>query len=161
MRQSAAAPLVVLTPKSLLRLPASFSPRDAMTTGRFEPVLRDETPEARRAILCSGKVCYDLLAAREKKKARVAIVRLEQLAPFPASGVREALDALPPEAELVWAQEEPENMGAWRHVSERFAELRDGRPLRYVGRPASASPATGSAEIFHEEQEKLVADALG
>ena len=91
----------------------------------------------------------------------MAIVRLEQLAPFPAAGLRAALDALPANTELLWAQEEPRNMGAWRHVSERFAEVGAARPLRYVGRAASASPATGSSEIFHEEQERLVEEALG
>ena len=159
-RMPEASPLVVLTPKSLLRLPASFSPRDAMASGTFAAVARDGPPEAERVILCSGKVCYDLLAAREKRKARVAIVRLEQLAPFPGEDLRAALAAFPAAADVVWAQEEPRNMGAWRYVSERFGETGGGRAIRYVGREASASPATGSAEIFHEEQARLVDEAL-
>ncbi|HET9796052.1 MAG TPA: multifunctional oxoglutarate decarboxylase/oxoglutarate dehydrogenase thiamine pyrophosphate-binding subunit/dihydrolipoyllysine-residue succinyltransferase subunit [Thermoanaerobaculia bacterium] len=161
VRRPEASPLVVLTPKSLLRLAASFSDRAEMTAGRFEPVLGDRTMAgADRVILCSGKVSYELAAAREKSGARAAIVRVEQLAPFPAAELRAALDAHRDATDLVWVQEEPRNMGAWAHVSERFADARDGRTLRYVGRPASASPATGSAQVFHEEQEKLVQEAL-
>jgi 2-oxoglutarate dehydrogenase E1 component len=161
VRRPEASPLVVLTPKSLLRLAASFSDRGEMTSGRFEPVLGDRSaggPD--RVIFCSGKIYYDLRAAREKSGARVAIVRLEQLAPFPAAELRAALDGLPGATDLVWVQEEPRNMGAWTHVSDRFADVRDARMLRYVGRPPSASPATGSAEVFREEQGRLVAEAL-
>jgi len=162
MRRPEASPLVILTPKSLLRLAASFSPLDAMTTGGFEPVVGDpEMAGAERVILCGGKIYYDLAAARAKKNARAAIVRVEQLAPFPAAELRAALDALPGASDLVWVQEEPRNMGAWSHVAERFTELRGGLALRYVGRPPSASPATGSAEVFHDEQDKLIDEALG
>jgi len=160
-KQRRAAPLVILSPKSLLRLPASFVPIDAMTRGRFEPVIADPSvPGAERVVLCGGKVYYDLLAERDKRRSAVAIVRLEQLAPFPAEELRAALDALPNTTDVVWLQEEPRNMGAWRHVSERFADLRHGLGLRYVGRPPSASPATGSAEIFHAEQRRIVEEAL-
>jgi 2-oxoglutarate dehydrogenase E1 component len=162
MRRPEAAPLVILTPKSLLRAKESFSPLEALSTGGFEPVIGDpQAGGAERVLLCGGKVFYDLLAARAKRKARVAVVRLEQLAPFPADELRGALAAFPPSADVRWVQEEPRNMGAWAHVSERFAELFPGRALRYVGRPPSASPATGSAEVFREEQERLVAEALG
>ncbi len=161
MRRPGASPLVVLTPKSLLRLGASFSGRAQMTSGGFAPVLGDRSAAGvERVVLCSGKVFYDLLAAREKTGARVALVRLEQLAPFPAVELRDELDALPGAADIVWVQEEPRNMGPWAHVAERFADLFRSRSLRYVGRPASASPATGSAEVFHEGQEKLVREAL-
>jgi 2-oxoglutarate dehydrogenase E1 component len=161
MRQARATPLVILTPKSLLRLPASFTPLDAMTQGRFEAVIPDASrPEAARVVLCSGKVYYDLMAAREKTKADVAIVRLEQMAPFPARELGAVLDALPRVRQIVWAQEEPRNMGGWSHVAQRFGEMRKDAMLGYVGRPPSASPATGSAEIFHREQERLVAEAL-
>jgi 2-oxoglutarate dehydrogenase E1 component len=162
MAERRAAPLVVLSPKSLLRLPASFSAIDTLTHGRFETVIADSgAAAAERIVLCGGKVYYDLLAAREKTNANVAILRLEQLAPFPDAELEAALDALPGASDVVWLQEEPRNMGAWRHVSERFAALRPGRPLRYVGRPPSPSPATGSAEIFHREQERIVEEALG
>ncbi len=161
VRQRESAPLVVLTPKSLLRFPGSFSDRAELIAGRFASVLGDHSrPDAERAILCSGKVYYELLAAREKLGAKAAIVRVEQLAPFPSAEVSAALDALPGASDLIWVQEEPRNMGAWTYVSEQFAEG-GGRSLRYVGRPASASPATGSAEVFHEEQERLIAEALG
>ena len=161
IRRPDPSPLVVLTPKSLLRLAASFSPLEAMTSGRFESAIGDpQAAGAERAILCSGKVYYDLLAARAETGAPAAIVRLEQLAPFPVAELRAALDALPAATDVLWVQEEPRNMGAWAYVSERFGELRRGTALRYVGRPPSASPATGSAEIFHEEQERLVREAL-
>jgi 2-oxoglutarate decarboxylase len=159
-----AAPLVVLSPKSLLRLPASFSGIDDFTNGGFREVIgEDGRSEARRVVLCGGKVYYDLLAAREKTKAAVAIVRLEQLAPFPQDALAAALAGLPRAQEVVWLQEEPRNMGAWRYVAERFGGTGagPGPGIRYVGRPPSPSPATGSAGIFHEEQARIVEEALG
>jgi len=162
MRGPEASPLVVLTPKSLLRLAASFSDRGQMTSGGFEPVLGDRAAAgAERVVLCSGKVYYDLLAAREKSGGRAALVRIEQLAPFPAAELRAELDAFPGATDFVWVQEEPRNMGAWAHVEQHFADGGGPRTLRYVGRPASASPATGSTEVFHEEQERLIAEAFG
>jgi len=165
MAAGRAAPLVILSPKSLLRLPASFSGIDALTEGGFREVIADGGPSAgaRRVVLCGGKVYYDLLAAREKSKADVAIVRLEQLAPFPREALAAALGQFPGANDFVWLQEEPRNMGAWRHVSERFGDTEAGAGpgIRYIGRPPSPSPATGSAGIFHEEQVRIVEEALG
>ncbi len=161
IRQDRAIPLVILTPKSLLRFSGSFSALEAMTQGRFEPVVPDTAhPDAERVIFCSGKVYYDLVAGREKRNADVAIVRLEQLAPFPSPSLRAAFDALPRVHDLVWVQEEPRNMGAWAHVDGKLGELRDNLRPRYVGRPASPSPATGSSQVFHHEQDRLVEEAL-
>jgi 2-oxoglutarate dehydrogenase E1 component len=117
----------------------------------------------RRVVLTSGKLYYDLLKAREDRHVdHVALVRLEQLYPFPAAELQAALSRYVPLAELAWAQEEPQNMGAWRFVRERFldGEAGGGRPLLYVGRDASASPATGSHKTHVQEQDALVAAAL-
>jgi 2-oxoglutarate dehydrogenase E1 component len=112
--------------------------------------------------MCSGKVYYDLADARKKSEDRnVAVVRLEQLYPFPLKSIREVLASYPNANELVWAQEEPQNMGGWTFVQERLENLLPNceRP-RYVGRSASASPATGSYSIHQKEQAELVAEAL-
>ena len=111
-------------------------------------------------VFCSGKVYYDLLAAREAKKIEdVALVRVEQLYPFPEQQIARRAGALSaPTAEIVWVQEEPRNMGAWRFVSGRFRDL--GHRAEYVGRPYTASPAAGSAKRHAEEQTRLVAEAL-
>jgi 2-oxoglutarate dehydrogenase E1 component len=161
-------PLVVMTPKSLLRHPRCVSPLAELAEGRFEEVLDDPgaRPErARRVVLTSGKLYYDLLKAREDGGAEhVALVRLEQLYPFPASALSEALSRFPGDAELIWAQEEPRNMGAWRFMREQFLDggvpAAGSRELRYVGRQASASPAPGSHKAHVAEQEAIVAEAL-
>ncbi len=115
-------------------------------------------------VFCSGKIYYDLLAAREERKAEhVALVRVEQLYPFAADQARRHSGALPAaSAEVVWAQEEPRNMGAWRFIREQLQPLLDatGREVRYVGRPESASPATGSGKRHQQEQAEIVNDAL-
>ena len=114
--------------------------------------------------MLSGKLYYDLLKAREdQKKDDVALVRLEQFYPFPAAELTRVISRYSPSAELVWAQEEPRNMGAWRFIREQFLDgaLRDGRRLvRYVGREESASPASGSHKVHVAEQEAIVAQAL-
>jgi 2-oxoglutarate dehydrogenase E1 component len=161
-------PLVVMTPKSLLRHPRCQSPLAALAEGRFEEVLGDPAAEAGRVtriVLTSGKLFYDLLKAREEKKvADVAILRLEQLYPFPMEALGAALARYPETAELVWAQEEPRNMGAWRFVREEFLDrasgVASGRVPRYIGREASASPAPGSLKAHNEEQEAIVEAAL-
>ncbi len=159
-------PLVVITPKSLLRLPAAASALDDFTSGGFRPVLAD--PEIKsgeavtRVVLCSGKVYYDLAEARRKAGVEnVAVVRLEQFYPFPGERLREVLAEFPNAAQFVWAQEEPKNMGGWTFVEERLEGLLPGgaRPV-YVGRSASASPATGSYAIHQAEQARLVSEAL-
>ncbi len=160
-------PLVVMTPKSLLRHPRCVSPLEALADGVFQEVLDDvvEPSRVRRIVLCSGKLYYDLLEAREARGVgHVALVRLEQLYPFAGADVARALARYPTTAELVWAQEEPRNMGAWRFVREQFLDghVPDlGRRVpRYAGRPHSASPAAGSHKTHVREQEALVREAL-
>jgi 2-oxoglutarate dehydrogenase E1 component len=171
-RQARAAsekPLVVMTPKSLLRNPRCVSSLEALAEGAFEEVLdeRDLDPaRIRRVILTSGKLYFDLAKAREERGAgHVGIVRLEQLYPFPGAALARTLARYPATAELVFAQEEPRNMGAWRFVREAFADglvLDPGkRSLRYVGRAASAAPAHGSLKTHHAEQDAILSAALG
>ncbi len=155
-------PLVVMTPKRYLRMPASRSPVDELTTGRFREVLTDpaEPSEVRRLVLCTGKVGHELLERRDKTDVPAAVIRLEQLYPFPAEEVRSIIDAHPG-AELVWAQEEPENMGAWRFVRGRLRRLLgEGAVVRYVGREESGSPASGTQTIHDAEQEELLTAAF-
>ena len=156
-------PLVVATPKSLLRHKAATSSVEDFTHGSFRPVIPDEhlPAEARvdRVLLCSGKVYYDLLAHRVKTSdGATAIVRLEQLAPVDVEAVREAVAGYG-DVELVWVQEEPANQGAWTYVATAVGD-RLGRPLRRVSRPAAASPATGSSKTHLAEQDALVAEAF-
>ncbi|HEX8708768.1 MAG TPA: 2-oxoglutarate dehydrogenase E1 component, partial [Pyrinomonadaceae bacterium] len=165
-RQQTLRPLVVMTPKSLLRLPAASSPRDQLTGGGFQPVMDDaeivNREAVKRIVLCSGKVFYDLALARQKSgDERVAILRLEQFYPFPERRLRELFKSYPNAAQLVWAQEEPKNMGGWNFVEPRLMNMLPGceRPF-YVGRAASASPATGSYTIHEMEQRRLVDQAL-
>jgi 2-oxoglutarate dehydrogenase E1 component len=157
-------PLVVMSPKSLLRHPKAVSPVAELAEGGFRAVIADPVEDPReitRVVLCSGKLYYDLAAAREAQAARhVALVRLEQLYPLHERELREAIARFRPEAELVWAQEEPSNMGAWDYVDLHLAQ-RLGRSLGLVSRPASASPAVGSATRHKLEQEQLVRQALG
>ncbi len=159
-------PLIVMTPKSLLRTRASFSPLEEIERGQFMRVIDDATakPEAiRRVIACTGKVYYDLLAAREERKRDdVALVRVEQLYPFPRAQLGEALARYGSATELVWAQEEPVNMGAWPYMRPLLEELGDGRRgLRCVARGESASPATGSLQSHELELKMLLDDAFG
>jgi 2-oxoglutarate dehydrogenase E1 component len=159
-------PLVVMTPKSLLRLPAASSSIDDLANGGFKPLIDDadisDRDAVKRVVLCSGKVYYDLVEARKKTEKRdVAVVRLEQLYPFPLQSIRETLARYPNARELAWVQEEPQNMGGWTFVQERLENLLSNcqRP-RYIGRTASASPATGSYSIHQKEQAELVNEAL-
>jgi 2-oxoglutarate dehydrogenase E1 component len=154
-------PLVVMSPKSLLRHPECVSSLDELAQGRFEPLLVDrEVSDPRRLVFCSGKIYFELRAARAALGATdVALLRLEQLYPFPAAQIREVL-AAHPQAEVVWCQEEPRNMGAWPILDEWFAELLDGRAPRYVGRLRAAAPATGSPRKHRKEQDALLAEAL-
>jgi 2-oxoglutarate dehydrogenase E1 component len=159
-------PLVVMTPKSLLRLPAAASRIEDLATGGFQPVIDDveitDAPAVRKVVLCSGKVYYDLLEGRKKSgDLRVAIVRLEQFYPFPLRSVRELLAKYAGAVEFVWAQEEPRNMGGWTFMRERLERLLDDpTKLSYVGRDASASPATGSYSVHQKEQSEIVSEAL-
>ncbi len=164
VRQEMSKPLVVMTPKSLLRLPQATSSLDQFTTGGFYPVIGDSVDPSgvERVLLCSGKVYYDLAAEWEKvNDGRIAILRLEQFYPFPQSLLQQWLIAYTNARELFWVQEEPQNMGGWSFVRPRLEALvNDGSILRYIGRTASASPSTGSYTIHQLEQSKLVKDAL-
>ena len=166
-RRGTRKPLVIFTPKSLLRHPRAVSTLHDFTGGGFVEILGDaEVPDANRVsrvVFCSGKIYYDLLAGREERKAgQVALVRVEQLYPFAAEQARDLLARYPATAEVVWAQEEPRNMGAWRFIQEQLDPLLDAtrREVRYVGRPESASPATGSGRRHQQEQSEIVTDAL-
>jgi 2-oxoglutarate dehydrogenase E1 component len=166
VKQETVRPLVVITPKSLLRLPAATSAVEELTSGGFLPVIDDAGIESRasvrRIVVCSGKVFYDLNAARKKSgDEKVCILRLEQFYPFPEKRLREIFATYPNAAQLVWAQEEPKNMGGWTFVEPRLMNMlpKCQRPY-YVGRAASASPATGSYTIHEMEQRRLVDQAL-
>ncbi len=166
---TAPRPLVIMTPKSLLRHPLAASSLGDLATGRFQPVLEEASIEARhgqvrRLILCSGKVAVDLAqAARQQARSAdwLAVARVELLYPFPAEALRRVLASYPNLREVVWLQEEPRNMGAWWYVEPRLRELLAGEvPLRYVGRPEHASTATGLADVHLAEQSALVEEAL-
>jgi multifunctional 2-oxoglutarate metabolism enzyme len=163
-------PLVVFTPKSLLRAKVAVSAIDDFTEDAFQPVLPDpgvggeplDDGAVRKVLLCSGKVAYDLGAHREAEGiADTAIVRVEQLYPLPAEQIRTALQRYPNATDVVWAQEEPANMGAWQFMAVNLPEhLPEGRRLRRVSRKASASPAVGSGKVHEAEQRALVAEAF-
>jgi 2-oxoglutarate dehydrogenase E1 component len=160
-------PLIVMAPKSLLRHPAVLSPLRDFTHGGFRHVIPDESgidpKQVERVLLCSGKVYYDLVAAREAHKlGNVAIIRVEQLYPLRRDEILEALAAYPEDVRVVWVQEEPRNMGAWPYMNTHLAPLMLS-PTRWSGvsRPQSASPATGSAARHRLEQTRLVEEAVG
>jgi 2-oxoglutarate dehydrogenase E1 component len=166
-RRGIRKPLVIFTPKRVLRHPKAVSLIDDLTSGVFREVLDDPTGvdlmRTTRVLICSGQVYYDLAAAREERKiANVAIVRLEQMYPFPAGEMRDILARYPETADFVWVQEEPRNMGAWRFVQEQMQPILEssGRGVRYVGRAASASPATGSLKRHQQEVAELLEGAF-
>ena len=171
MRRSYRSPLVIFTPKSLLRQRVATSRPGEFAEGRFQLVIGDEpalaaAPAVERVVLCSGKLYYDLVAEREKRlgaaAARVAVVRVEQLYPWPEQELAELLHAFSAADRVVWAQEEPANMGAWTFVRERIRCLLDSRQeLSYAGRRESASPAAGSMRVHRAEQAALIDAALG
>jgi len=158
-------PLIVFTPKSMLRLKAAVSAKADFTSGTFEAVLTNSPADpagVRRVLLCSGKIVYDLLAERERaQRSDVAIVRLERLAPLPADEIVAALSAFPADAELVFVQEEPANQGPWPYVALNLPTHLAGRSLRVVSRPASSSPAVGTHKVHEREQAEVVAHAFG
>jgi len=159
-------PLVVFTPKSLLRLPAAVSTLDELVTGTFREVLDDVEPadpaSVQRLVVCSGKVYYELAAFRaEAGAANVALARVEQFYPFPKDSLTALLAKYADVRDVVWAQEEPKNMGAWSFFAERAAEcLQPDQKLRYVGRPRASSPATGSHKRHVVEQQALATEAI-
>jgi 2-oxoglutarate dehydrogenase E1 component len=168
-KRSRQRPLILFTPKSLLRHPLATSKLEDLATGHFLPVFDDpffaKNPErANRLLMCTGKVYYDLLPEAEKLGPdRPAIVRLEQLYTFPWAELRQVLPRYAGATELVWVQEEPLNMGAWRYLEAKLRELvAEGRDMeiRYVGRPERASPAEGYPAAHAAEQSRIIREAL-
>jgi 2-oxoglutarate dehydrogenase E1 component len=161
MRRNFRRPLVIMTPKSLLRHKLAVSHIESFTVGGFQEIIEEQAPDPsriRRVLLCSGKIYYDLIERRQKDDAAVAIIRTEQLYPFPADAVTKAINRFPKAREVVWVQEESHNMGAWSFIEPRMHDL--GFHVTYVGRDGSASPATGSSNIHKREQKEVVETAL-
>ncbi len=159
-------PLIVMTPKGLLRLKQAGSTLADLSEGGFEPVLDDpgvDHTAATRLVLCSGKLYYDIVGHEDRAEAQTtAVARLEQLYPFPVAQAAELTLSYPNLQELVWAQEEPQNMGAWRSIRHRLeAAAPDGVPVSYVGRPWRASPSEGYPTAHRVEQDRIVREALG
>jgi 2-oxoglutarate dehydrogenase E1 component len=158
-------PLVLMQPKSLLRLPAAAARLEELAGGSFQAVLDDATltsrrTEVRRLVLTTAKMYYDLLAARGDR-ADVALARVDELYPWPGERLAAVVDAYPNLEDVVWAQEEPKNMGAWTYVAPQL-RVATGNMLtiRYVGRPERASPAEGYKEAHDVEQKRIIAEAL-
>jgi 2-oxoglutarate decarboxylase len=154
-------PLVIFTPKQPLRMKESRSRIEDFTTGSFQEVLNDpragDSNAVTRVVLCSGKVAWDAMAERDKRGSKVAVVRVEQLYPFPLEQITAALKTYPSAREVVWLQEEPENMGPWHFVEHRIWRLKEqGYDLRHVARVESGSPATGSKTIHDQELADLM-----
>ncbi len=166
MRDASRIPLVVMTPKSMLRHPRTMSGAADLTEGSFELVLDDsqveDKGEIRRLLLCSGKVYFDLLLERERKRSKdIAIARIEQLYPFPEWKISQVLGSYSRAKEICWVQEEPENMGGWNFLRHRLAgPIPFGRSLRCIARPVSSSPSTGSLKAHRKEQSTLIQAAL-
>ncbi len=161
-------PLVIMTPKSLLRNKDATSTLVDFTKGDFRTVIPElndtvDAAKVKRVIACSGKVYYDLVKKREEKKAMdVAILRVEQLYPFPHKAFAAELKKYPNASDIVWCQDEPQNQGAWFFVNHYIHEnMLDGQKLGYAGRPASASPAVGYAHLHQEQQKALLDQAFG
>jgi 2-oxoglutarate dehydrogenase E1 component len=154
-------PLILMQPKSLLRLPEAASRLSDLTSGSFRPVIDDpvasQTRDAiTRLVFCTGKIYYDLAARRAP---HVAIVRVEELYPWPGTEIAQVVDLYPSIEEVVWAQEEPKNQGAWSYVAPRLRmSTGNALPTRYIGRPDRSSPAEGYAEVHKKEQERIIAE---
>jgi 2-oxoglutarate dehydrogenase E1 component len=164
-RRGLRKPLIVMSPKSLLRHPKVISTVDELATGVFQPVITDTAVNAANVttvLLCSGKIYYELLAAREARQANdTAIVRIEQLYPLPETEISETLRQYPNAENVIWVQEEPRNMGAWTFIRGHLqlflkAELK----LGYAGRVRSASPAPGSPKQHTREQNDVIEQAF-
>jgi 2-oxoglutarate dehydrogenase complex, dehydrogenase (E1) component, and related enzymes len=156
-------PLVIFTPKSLLRHPKCVSPLDSFLEGtRFIEVIKDEysdTQFVQKVLLCSGKVYYDLLEHQQTNQIKdIAIIRLEQLYPFPEKQLLSVLNLYSNAKNICWVQEEPENMGAWSFILRTFTETNNR--LILVAREADSSPAVGSSQVHLSQQEKLVQKAF-
>jgi 2-oxoglutarate dehydrogenase E1 component len=161
-------PLVILTPKSLLRNKEAVSSLDELSKGAFQTVIGEadaklDPRKVKRVVVCTGKVYYDLLLARREREADdVALVRIEQLYPFAHKAFENELKKFPNATQIVWCQDEPQNQGAWFYMQHHLNEaLRDGQKLSYAGRPASASPAVGYYDKHYAQQKELIAAAFG
>ncbi len=158
-------PLIVMSPKSLLRHPKVVASLDELANGTFQRVIPDTVTSVAptdRILLCSGKLFYELEQRRQESgRDNVALLRVEQLYPFPEKILKDLLSQYDADAPIIWVQEEPENMGAWRYLRSRFGETMFERPFVYAGRPASSTPATGSASSHKQEQEQLISEAFG
>ena len=162
-------PLVVFSPKSMLRHKEAISTMDEMANGQFRLVIGEteelDPNEVTRVLLCSGKIYYELLAARRERGIKnIAIVRLEQLYPFPETAYRAELARYPNASEVVWCQDEPRNQGAWYFIASRqhlAGSLSEKQRLLLVSRPASASPAVGYLAKHNAQQKALIDSALG
>jgi 2-oxoglutarate dehydrogenase E1 component len=161
-------PLIIMTPKSLLRAKDATSPLSEFTRGEFRTVMGParseiEPEKVRRVIACSGKVAYDLIRKRDEKKAwDVAVVRVEQLYPFPHKAFAAEIKRFAEATEVVWCQDEPQNQGAWFFIQHQIHEnMNEGQKLGYAGRPASASPAVGYSHLHVEQQKALLDQAFG
>ncbi len=167
IHQTFRKPLVVMTPKSLLRHKSAVNSLEDLTEGHFQTVIADQqaldAKKVERVILTCGKVYYDLLeAAHEAQLTQTALIRIEQVYPFPTEAVTEQLKLYPHAKDIVWCQDEPKNQGYWLFIKEDVTELlARSQKLRFVGRPASASPAVGYHSVHVEQQKTLIAEALG
>lgn len=159
-------PLIVMTPKSLLRNPAAFADIDELSKGNFHTVLDDperdtSKDQVRRVVICSGKIAVDLFASRHRDEAKTAIIRIEQLYPFPADDLTRVLDTYPGIEEIIWVQEEPRNMGPWHFVQSQWLNvMKDFALPQYLGRAERASTAEGVAEMHAQEQSRIITKAL-
>lgn len=155
-------PLVAFTPKRLLQKPSVSSSIDEFSHGAFLPVIPDKTAlGVDRILLCSGQFAVDLIEERDKRKCRAAVVRLERLYPFPGEALVEVVSRYPRGTPVVWVQEEPENMGAWRWLQPRLEAALGDNPVDFLARPERASPATGSLAVHQREQQRILDQAFG
>jgi 2-oxoglutarate dehydrogenase E1 component len=164
MKREFRKPLIIMTPKSLLRMESCVSSAEDFTSGHFREILPGPLPKdvkkVRRVIFCTGKVYYDLLNSRETNRiGSVAIVRLEQLYPLNVEALHEAIAPFGHAERFVWCQEESRNMGAWSYIEPRLREI-CGKEIAYAGRNASASPAVGAKAVHMKEQNELVEQAF-
>ncbi|MPV85992.1 2-oxoglutarate dehydrogenase E1 component [Ostreibacterium oceani] len=166
MKQSFRKPLIIMTPKSLLRHKLAVNTMDDLANGKFHEIIGEidalDTATVKRIIFCSGKVYYDLLEKRrEQGITNIAIIRIEELYPFPAKDYAAQIRSYPNAVEIVWAQEEPENQGSWRNIVHQLTQHNPSQaPISYIGRPESASTAAGYAYVHNKEQAALVEQAL-
>ena len=161
-------PLVILTPKSLLRNKEATSSLDEFAKGGFQTIIGEtqatiDPKKVKKVVMCSGKVYYDLLAARKERELDdVALLRLEQIYPFAHKTLETEMKRFPNATQVVWCQDEPQNQGCWFYVQHHISEaLKEGQKLSYAGRPPSASPAVGYYDKHYAQQKDLIAAALG